>query len=92
VTNTGDYTLDTVIATDVPLGAVDLISSTLTPWQSTRGTLTLTVNAGDPPGWLVNTVMVTGTLPSGSAVTSTSEAWVNLLTAMKMYMPVTFRE
>lgn len=92
VTNTGDFTLDTVIATDVPLGAVGLMNSTLTPWQSTRGTLTFTVNAGDPPGWLVNTVTVTGTLPSGSAVTSTSEAWVNLLTAMRMYMPVTFRE
>ena len=79
VTNTGQVTLTHLIAVDDPLGTVALGSASLTPGAVTTGTLTYTVQASDLPGPLVNTVTVTGALPSGAIVTAQAGVTVRVV-------------
>ncbi len=72
VTNTGNVTLTDVSAADDVLGAVALGAATLGPGESTSGTLSYTVQESDLPGPLVNSATVTGTPPTGAAVSDRS--------------------
>jgi cytochrome c peroxidase len=95
MSNTGTLHLDHVRAIDDKLGAVTLGQTTLAPGERTSGMLTYTVVAGDLPGPLVNSVMVSGTVTGtaslGLMATATAEATVELLGAL-VYLPVIQRE
>jgi uncharacterized repeat protein (TIGR01451 family) len=68
INNMGDVSLSSVSATDDVLGPVTLGEATLAPGASTTGTLSYTVEAGDLPGPLVNTVEAQGISPVGTVV------------------------
>jgi uncharacterized repeat protein (TIGR01451 family) len=78
VTNTGSVNLNNISASDDRLGAIALGKTTLTPNEGTSGTLTHTVVAGDLPGPLTNTVVVTGTPPVGDDVNDTDDLSITL--------------
>ena len=78
VTNTGDVTLNSVVAYDDKLGAVTLGATSLAPGEGTSGVLNYTVVEGDLPGPLVNTVTVTGTPPVGDDVYGTTDELVTI--------------
>ncbi len=89
ITNSGNITLTAVSAGDDKLGQVSLSQTTLTPGQSASGTLTHTVVAGDLPGPLVNTVVVTGTPLEGPVVTAAAKVSVALLPPDEsVYLPL----
>ena len=88
VTNTGDVTLDPVVAVDDKLGTVTLGATSLAPGASTGGILTYTITALDLPGPLTNTVIVTGTAPGGSDVTAWATATVTLNPYFRIYLPL----
>ncbi|MBZ0295578.1 MAG: DUF11 domain-containing protein [Anaerolineae bacterium] len=67
VTNTGDVTLDPVSVTDDRLGPITLAVTSLAPTESTTGTATYTIQAGDLP--LTNIATANGTPPTGPGVT-----------------------
>jgi uncharacterized repeat protein (TIGR01451 family) len=93
VTNSGDLSLNGIIAVDDRLGAVPLGATTLAPDEWTTGTLTYTVGEDDLPGPLTNTVVVTGTPAVGADVTATDSATVALVeTRYRVFLPVVFRE
>jgi hypothetical protein len=81
--------LTNVVAVDDKLGGVALVvlpggtavlpSIQLQPGQVAVGTRIYTVQAGDLPGPLVNTVIVTGTPAVGAVVTTNASAQVDLL-------------
>jgi len=99
VTNTGDVWLSGVGAYDNMLGTV-ILSQTggtlvlpriyLDVGESAIGTLTLIVDAGDLPGPLVNTVVVTGTPAGGGTVTATSTVTV-FLSYRHVYLPLVLK-
>ncbi len=79
VTNTGNVTLTNLTATDDKLGQVNLTPPTLASNQVATGTLTYTIVAADLPGPLINIVEVSGTPPTGPAITATVSASVTLV-------------
>ncbi|MEZ4712473.1 MAG: choice-of-anchor D domain-containing protein [Caldilineaceae bacterium] len=81
VRNNGSVTLNNVVAVDDKLGNITLPFTTLIPGQETFGTASATVQAGDLPGPLVNTVVVTGTPPVGADVSANAQASVALVNA-----------
>jgi uncharacterized repeat protein (TIGR01451 family) len=90
VTNGGALTLTNVIGRDDRLGPVTFNPSTLAPGQSAVGTLIYTVQDGDLPGPLVNTVNVSGTTAVGPpfTVTAMDTATVDLPGVFSLYLPV----
>jgi hypothetical protein len=74
ITNTGDVTLTDMAATDDRLGTIRLGSTKLAPGQVTTGSATYTLVEADRPGPISNTVMVTGTSPTGLVNASASES------------------
>jgi len=78
VTNCGDVTLTGVTVVDDKLGSITLGTTTLSPGQTTQGTATHTVTAGDLPGPIVNTATATGATPTGGTVTDTDTTSVSL--------------
>jgi len=60
VTNTGNVTLTNVQAEDDIRGSITLANTTLTPGQSTVGTIQYTLQSSDLPGPIVNTATATG--------------------------------
>jgi uncharacterized repeat protein (TIGR01451 family) len=87
VTNTGNTTLDPVVAVDNRLNAVTLNSSSLAAGVSASGTLSYTAVEGDLPGPLVNTVTVTGTSPISEKVHATDTATVKLTASESNHPP-----
>ncbi len=97
VTNTGDVILSAVGAYDDMLGTVILAGGTAAPplinlgvGKSAMGTLTYIVDAGDLPGPLVNTVVVTGTPAGGGIVTASSTVTV-FLSYRHVYLPLVLK-
>lgn len=85
VTNTGNVALTLRVADDklgpvtlalLPGGTALLPATSLPAGGEASGTRSYTVKAGDLPGPLVNTVVVTGTSPSGQVVTASASASV----------------
>jgi uncharacterized repeat protein (TIGR01451 family) len=76
VTNTGNVTLDPVVASDDPFGSISLDTSSLAPGAKATGVLSYTVVESDLPGPLTNTVTITGTPPAGDDVSATDSASV----------------
>jgi uncharacterized repeat protein (TIGR01451 family) len=87
VTNTGNVSLN-IVAVDDPLGSVALDASSLAPDAAASGTLTYTVQQGDPLGPLSNTVTVTGTTVLGTDVTSAANAAVQITDTTAPATPV----
>ncbi len=105
VINTGDVSLSAVGAYDNMLGTV-ILSQTAGPvvlplinlgvGESAIGTLTYTVDAGDLPGPLVNTVVVTGT-PAGDGTVTASRTVAVLVSSQpvsyrQIYLPLVLKE
>ncbi|MGD9100029.1 MAG: hypothetical protein PVF45_06080, partial [Anaerolineae bacterium] len=90
VTNGGALTLTNVIGNDDKLGPVTFNLDTLAPGQNAVGTLIYTVQDGDLPGPLVNTVSVSGTTSVGPPLTVTAmdTATVDLPGVFSVYLPV----
>jgi hypothetical protein len=74
VTNSGTLPITGLSGNDDKLGPVTFGTATLAPAQSTNGTLTYTIQSGDLPGPLLNTVTVTGTTPVSPDLTLTATA------------------
>ena len=81
ITNTGNVTLTNVMASDDKLGVITLGATALAPGASTTGAKSAIVQAGELPGPLVNTVVVTGTPAVGNNVTASDQAAVDLISA-----------
>lgn len=69
VTNTGDVSLNNIVAFDDQLGSVTLGAASLAPGASTQGQLATIVLESDLPGPLSNVVHVSGESPLGTTVT-----------------------
>ena len=94
VTNTGNTDLSGIILADDLLGLVSLSQTTLAPGEGTTGTLTYTVMKSDLPGPIANTVIVTGTPPTGPDVSAMANESVNLTstdTWSTVYLPLIFK-
>lgn len=87
VTNTGNVALTLQVVDDklgpvtlalLPGGTAMLPATSLPAGGEANGTRSYTVKAGDLPGPLVNTVVVTGTSPSGQVITASASATVAL--------------
>jgi uncharacterized repeat protein (TIGR01451 family)/uncharacterized repeat protein (TIGR02543 family) len=88
VTNTGNVTLDPVVAGDT-FGSVVLDSSSLAPGAEATGSTSYTVFESDLPGPLTNTVVVTGTPGVGSVVTDTASVSVMLTSKPTLAVSIT---
>jgi hypothetical protein len=77
VTNTGNLELS-VTGLDDTLGEVSFERSILAPGAASGGKLSLTVGEANLPGPVNNSVVVTGTPPTGSAVTDSASATVDV--------------
>jgi uncharacterized repeat protein (TIGR01451 family) len=88
VTNTGNVTLRGLIGVDDRLGRVSLSLTSLPPQQHASGVMAYVVQAGDLPGPLVNTVVITATnvLAPSSLTTAKATAEVQLMTN-ELFMP-----
>ncbi len=81
ITNTGTVLLNNVSAVDDKLGTVALDATSLAPGAAASGLMTYTVQAGDLPGPLVNTVTATALSAGGNPVQAQTGASVNLVNA-----------
>jgi hypothetical protein len=90
VTNTGNVSLDPVVAYDDRLGPVTLAATSLAPGISTVGTLAYIVVAGDLPA-ITNTVTGTGTPPAGPPVTAEASL-VLPVSKHHIYLPLVLRD
>ena len=94
VTNSGTMTVTDITGSDDKLGTVTFDPNTLGPGQSATGILTYTVQAGDLPGPLLNTVTATGTTAVEPVLTAiqTAQAAVSLQEGnLEIYLPVIMR-
>ncbi len=81
ITNSGTVNLNNVSAVDDKLGTVALDATSLAPGAAANGVITYTVQAGDLPGPLVNTVTATALSAGGNPVQAQAGAAVNLVNA-----------
>jgi hypothetical protein len=93
VRNIGSITLTNINAYDDHLGNVNWGMMSLAAGEAATGTLTHTIIKADPPGWLTNTVTVTGILelPFNSLVTDTDNVSVEFL-SLGTYLPIIFKD
>jgi len=89
IMNVGDVTLTGITAVDDQLGPVPLPTDTLPSLAMTTGVLTYFVTQADLPGPLVNGVVVTGTPPAGSSVTSMDTVTLPLVTQPELQVQLT---
>ena len=91
LTNTGDVTLDSLIAEDDRLGPLALAATTLSPDQAITHVVAYLVSQADMPGPLVNTVVASAIPPAGPPVSASASATVTLvgpaLTVVKHVAP-----
>ena len=81
ITNSGTVLLNNVSAVDDKLGTVALGATSLAPGAAASGVVTYTVQAGDLPGPLLNTVTATALSAGGNPVQAQAGAAVNLVNA-----------
>jgi uncharacterized repeat protein (TIGR01451 family) len=79
ITNTGNTTLTTIIASDNPLGTVLGLMDSLAPSATLSTTLDYVVQESDLPGPLINTVFVTGTDSVANSIVATATASVAII-------------
>ncbi|MBP8294221.1 MAG: hypothetical protein KAX65_15700, partial [Caldilineaceae bacterium] len=81
ITNSGTVNLNNVSAVDDKLGTVALDATSLAPGAAASGLITYTVQPGDLPGPLVNTLTATALSAGGNPVQAQTGAAVNLINA-----------
>ena len=88
VVNDSPDTLTGVTAVDDKLGPLTLGKTTLASGEETVATKQYVVQASDLPGPLTNSVSVTGTPPTGPAVTDSASLSINLVGAASIAISV----